>query len=59
MTAARQTGPVGPSYNPTGAGYAPPPEQELDFLKHQASVLEGQMDQILKKIDEIEMAKEK
>jgi hypothetical protein len=54
-----EPGQVAPSYNPTGAGYAPPPEQELDFLKDQASMLEEQMDQILKRIDEIEKAKEK
>ncbi|MBN2122774.1 MAG: hypothetical protein JW821_00650 [Deltaproteobacteria bacterium] len=54
-----QPGQMGPGYAPGGAGYAAPPEQELDFLKQQASVLRQQMDQILKRIDEIEKREEK
>ena len=49
-----QPGPMGPSYGPTGPGYGVSPEQELELLKNQASMLEQQMDQILKRIDEIE-----
>lgn len=46
-------GPVGLG-GPAGPGYGASPEQELEFLKNQASMLEQQMDQILKRIDEIE-----
>lgn len=53
-----QPGLVGPSYGPGGPGYAPPPGQERDFLKNQASMLEEQLDQILKRINEIEKQKE-
>lgn len=49
-----QPGQMGPSYGPPGPGYGVPPEQELEFLKGQAKMLEEQMDQILKRIEEIE-----
>ena len=48
-----------PWYTPPGPTYGASPGMELDFLTNQASMLQQQMDQILKKIDEIEMAKEK
>ena len=41
-------------YTPAGPAYGASPEQELDFLKNQASVLQQQMDQVLKRISEIE-----
>jgi hypothetical protein len=44
----------GPWYGPTGPAYGATPEQELEFLKDQASVLQQQMDQILTRIGEIE-----
>jgi hypothetical protein len=37
-----------------GPAYGASPEQELDFLKNQAKMLENQMDQILRRIEEIE-----
>jgi hypothetical protein len=49
-----QPGRVGPWYGPPGAAYGVSQEQELDFLKNQASMLEQQMDQILTRIGEIE-----
>ena len=54
MAAAWQSGPVSASYNPTGPGYGPPPGQELDFLKNQASMFQQQLDQIQRRIEEIE-----
>ncbi|MBW2123116.1 MAG: DUF5320 family protein, partial [Deltaproteobacteria bacterium] len=59
MAAAWQAGWAQPSqwdpgYAPPGPGYGMPPEQELEFLKNQASMLEQQMDQISKRIEEIE-----
>ena len=59
MAAAWQSGPIGASYNPTGPGYGALPGQEIDFLKQQASMLEEQLDQIVKRIDEIEKTEEK
>jgi hypothetical protein len=49
-----QPGRVGPWYGPAGAAYGASPEQEFDFLKNQASMLEQQLDQILTRIGEIE-----
>jgi hypothetical protein len=47
-----------PGYIPGGPAYGPPPEQELDFLRNQASVLQQQMDQIAERIGEIEKEEE-
>jgi hypothetical protein len=49
-----QPGQMGPQFGPTGPAYGVSPEQELDFLKNQAKMLENQMDQILRRIDDIE-----
>jgi len=54
-----QPGQMGTGYGPAGAGptgpgYGVSPQQELEFLKNQASILEQQMDQILTRIGEIE-----
>jgi hypothetical protein len=55
MAAAWQSGfgQMGPTYGPTGPGYTGSPEQEIDLLRNQASMLEEQLNQILKRIDEI------
>jgi hypothetical protein len=55
---AWQPGQMGPTHDPTGGTYGASPEEELDFLRNQVSALEQQMNQILKRIDEIEKAKE-
>ncbi|MBN2122773.1 MAG: DUF5320 domain-containing protein [Deltaproteobacteria bacterium] len=49
---------VAPGYIPGGPTYGAPPEQELDFLRNQASVLQQQMDQIVERIGEIEKKEE-
>lgn len=61
MAAAWQSGgsQMGPTYGPAGQGYTGSPEQELDLLKNQASMLEEQLNQILKRIDEIDKGEEK
>jgi len=43
-----------PWYGPAGPAYSASPGQELDSLKNQALVLQQQMDQIQKRIEEIE-----
>jgi hypothetical protein len=43
-----------PRYSPAGPAYGASPEQELNFLKNQASMFQQQMDQIQKRIEEIE-----
>jgi hypothetical protein len=45
MEQAWQTGP---------GGFAPAPEQELDLLKRQADALNQQLENIRKRIDELE-----
>ena len=45
-------------YNPAGPAYGASGVQELDFLKNQASMLQQQMDQIQKRIGEIEKEEE-
>jgi len=61
MAAAWQSGwgQMDPTYGPTGPGYTGSPEQELDLLRNQASMLEEQLNQILKRIDEIDKGGEK
>jgi hypothetical protein len=43
-----------PWYTPPGPTYGASPGVELDFLTNQASMLQQQMDQIQKRIEEIE-----
>jgi len=43
-----------PWYSPMGPAYGATPGVELDFLKNQASMLQQQMDQIQRRIEEIE-----
>ena len=43
-----------PWYTPPGTTYGTSPEMELDFLTNQASMLQQQMDQIQKRIEELE-----
>jgi len=59
MAPAWQSGSVQPGqwgswYGSMGPGYGPPPEQELEFLRGQAEMLEQELEQISKRIAEIE-----
>jgi len=51
-----QQGPGGPWSGYTGPGYGASPGEELDFLKDQASALGQHLDQIQKRIEEMEEA---